>query len=381
MFGLTLISVIVITGGVIAFLGDRIGTRVGKKRLSLWGLRPRYTSIIITILTGIFIAASTLGVLTLLSLDARTALFGMEAVKKQTQELQAEVTQRTAALAAARAELEQKNTEYVETHKRMEAITREIHSLQASKLELQASRQALEERIAALNAEKSTLQQDIDRLNALTANLQQGLANVRVGTIVLRAGEVLSVGVLQGGGSRADLERRLNDYMSAANQRLRERFQIADEKTELIFIPRSHAEEVIAFLAAHPENVVLRLLSAGNVVVGEPVIGQFEVFPNKQVYAAGTVILSDRLTYSGDPKDAEQVISIFLRRVNEAAVQQGMIPDPLQGTVGVVSVEKYFEVVNQLRRMKGTVELIATARQNVFSADPLQIDLQLRQVF
>ena len=60
MFGATLILVMVITGGLIAFIGDRIGTRVGKRRLTLWGLRPRYTSIIITIL-GILIAVMFFG--------------------------------------------------------------------------------------------------------------------------------------------------------------------------------------------------------------------------------------------------------------------------------------------------------------------------------
>ena len=379
MFGLTLISVIVITGGVIAFLGDRIGTRVGKKRMTLWGLRPRYTSIIITILTGIFIAGSTLGVLTLISYDARTALFGMEAVKRQTQELQDEVKQRTAALAAARAELEQKNAEYGETKARIAAVTREIQALQTSKQELQASKQTLEKRIAALNEEKTTLQQDIDRLNELTANLRQGIAAVREGTIALRAGEVISVSVIQGGGSRADIERRLGDYMHSANQRLRTQFQIQDPKLDLIFIPRPHADEVVAFLMAHSENIVLRLLSAGNVVVGEPVIGQFEVFPNRQIYAAGATVLTDRIEYSGDPREAELLISTFLRRVNETAVEQGMIPDPLQGTVGVVSVEKFYEAVNQLRHLRGNLEIAATARESVFSAGPLQIDIQIRQ--
>ena len=37
MFGLSLIFIIVITGGIIAFFGDRIGTRVGKRRMTLWG--------------------------------------------------------------------------------------------------------------------------------------------------------------------------------------------------------------------------------------------------------------------------------------------------------------------------------------------------------
>ena len=49
MYGIVLIAVLVATGGIIAFIGDRLGTKIGKKRLSLFGLRPRYTSTIVTI--------------------------------------------------------------------------------------------------------------------------------------------------------------------------------------------------------------------------------------------------------------------------------------------------------------------------------------------
>lgn len=378
MFGVTLILVIVITGGLIAFFGDRIGTRVGKRRLTLWGLRPRYTSIIITILTGILIAGSTMGVLTIISYDVRTALFGMEALKQQTRELTGEVADRTRALAAARAEMEaaqaelkKKNAEYTQTNERIAAITQELHSLLANKQELDA-------RISSLNSAKAELQQDIDRLNELTANLRRGILTVREGSIVLRAGEVLAVDVVQGSAVRADNERRLIDYMKGANQRLRARFQIQDDKLDLVFIAKSHAEEIITFMATNPEPLVLRLLSAGNVVVGEPVVGQFEVFPNKKVYARGAMVLNDRLDFSGEASEAEQVMTIFLRRVNEMAVKQGVLPDPLQGTVGAVPMEKYFEAVNQLRRLKGPVELTAVVTEDVFSAGPLRIDIQVR---
>ena len=45
---------------------------------------------------------------------------------------------------------------------------------------------------------------------------------------------------------------------------------------------------------------------------------------------------------------------------------------------GAVSAEKYFEAINQLRRFKGPVEITATATENVFSAGPLRIDIQIR---
>ncbi len=370
MFGAALILVIVITGGLIAFIGDRIGTRVGKRRLTLWGLRPRYTSIIITILTGILIAGSTMGVLTVISYDVRTALFGMEALKKQTQELSDEVGQRTKELAAARDEIDKKNLEFAAANQRIAVISEEIQLLQRDK-------QALDERIGSLTAARTELQKDVDRLNELTVNLRKGITTVREGTIVLRSGEVLSVNVIQGGGTQAEVEGRLTDYMKAANQRLRDRFQIQDSQMDLIFIPRLHAEEVIAFLAARPEAIVLRLLSAGNVVIGEPVIGQFEAFPNRLVFESGAVVLSDKIDFSGEAKEAEQILAIFLRRVNEMAVQKGIIPDPLQGTVGAVSMEQYFETLNQLRKHKGYVEITALATESIFSAGPLRIQIKV----
>jgi len=373
MFGVTLILGIAVTGGIIAFIGDRIGTRVGKRRMTLWGLRPRYTSVIITILTGILIAGTTLSVLVLISYDVRTALFGMEALKKQTRELSDEVGTRTKALDAARAELEKKNAEYVATNARIAAITQELKALQTNKQELDA-------RISALNSAKAELQQDVDRLNELTANLRRGIATVRGGSIAIRAGEVLAVNVIQGGGSRADIERDLVAYLKLANKQLRDRFRIEDGTLDLIFISTAHAEEVMAFLTAHPEPIVLRLLSAGNVVVGEPVIAQFEAFPNRQVFETGAVVLSDPVEYSGEPQEAEQLLSMFLRRVNEAAVQKGIIPDPLQGTVGAVSVEKYFEAVNQLRKLKGFVKITAVTTETIYSAGPLHIVIQVQPV-
>jgi uncharacterized protein (DUF3084 family) len=63
MDGVLLILAIIFLGGAIATVGDRIGTRVGKARLSLFNLRPRTTAILVTILTGSIISASTLGII------------------------------------------------------------------------------------------------------------------------------------------------------------------------------------------------------------------------------------------------------------------------------------------------------------------------------
>ncbi len=96
-------------GGVIAYLGDKIGSRVGKRKIKLFGMRPKYSSILITIITGVSIAAVTLGVMSVLSQNVRIALFGMHQLQLQKAELE---QQRDRLLQQARElglEMEEKN--------------------------------------------------------------------------------------------------------------------------------------------------------------------------------------------------------------------------------------------------------------------------------
>ena len=54
--GILVVVLISLLAGGIAYVGDRVGHVVGRKRLSLFGLRPRHTSTIFAIGTGMLIA-------------------------------------------------------------------------------------------------------------------------------------------------------------------------------------------------------------------------------------------------------------------------------------------------------------------------------------
>lgn len=66
--------VLAVTGGLTAYVGDRLGTYIGKKRKSIAGLRPRHTAMLGTVVTGGMIAAGTLLLLLLLNAAVRQAL-------------------------------------------------------------------------------------------------------------------------------------------------------------------------------------------------------------------------------------------------------------------------------------------------------------------
>ncbi len=81
--GVIWVVAILILGGVIATVGDRIGTKVGKARLSLFKLRPRKTATVVTILTGTIISASSLGILLAADKRLRDGIFEIGRIQKQ----------------------------------------------------------------------------------------------------------------------------------------------------------------------------------------------------------------------------------------------------------------------------------------------------------
>lgn len=86
-----LIVAILTLGGLIAALGDRLGTKVGKARLRLWNLRPKDTAIVVTVLTGTLIAGSTLGILFTFSKSLREGLFRLDEILEQLRTAQADL--------------------------------------------------------------------------------------------------------------------------------------------------------------------------------------------------------------------------------------------------------------------------------------------------
>lgn len=86
-----LVLAILILGGLIAALGDRIGTKVGKARLRLFNLRPKQTAIVFTIVTGILISGSTLIILFTFSASLRQGIFELDEILRKRREITAEL--------------------------------------------------------------------------------------------------------------------------------------------------------------------------------------------------------------------------------------------------------------------------------------------------
>jgi hypothetical protein len=78
---------VMLIAGAVAYVGDRVGHQVGRKRLTLFGIRPRYTSTIIAIGTGMVIALVVTLVAIFASQQVKTAFFKLNSINQQISEL------------------------------------------------------------------------------------------------------------------------------------------------------------------------------------------------------------------------------------------------------------------------------------------------------
>ena len=85
---LTILIITIVAGGI-AYVGDRVGHQVGRKRLTLFGMRPRYTSTIVAIGTGMVIALVVTATAIIFSQQVKTALFEMNQLSERISTLQA----------------------------------------------------------------------------------------------------------------------------------------------------------------------------------------------------------------------------------------------------------------------------------------------------
>jgi uncharacterized protein (DUF3084 family) len=186
-----LIVAIVLLSGVIAALGDRLGTKVGKARMRLFNLRPRQTAVVVTVITGILIAGSTLGILFASSKSLREGIFRLDEILKQLRVAQAELDSIGGEKKAIEQQLRQTKLEQIAVQRRMKAINQNYlqarHRLQqvlgqAKKLNadihlLLQERQQLNLQKLQLSRQNSTLLSQVQERDDELRKREQRIAN------------------------------------------------------------------------------------------------------------------------------------------------------------------------------------------------------------
>ncbi|MDI6829160.1 MAG: DUF3084 domain-containing protein [Armatimonadota bacterium] len=129
----TILAIAIFVGvcGFIAYWGDMLGRRLGKRRLSLFGLRPRYTAIITTTITGMLIAILTISFMMIASEQARILILQGEKLIRQNKVYKQEYAATKKAFEKATQELAYQQELAVEAHRKAEIAVRQRDKLMA----------------------------------------------------------------------------------------------------------------------------------------------------------------------------------------------------------------------------------------------------------
>lgn len=380
MVGIRLIIIMAIVGGLIAYIADKMGSKIGKKRMSIFGLRPKHTSILLTVLSGIVISVLTIIVMAIASQSARTALFGMDKLQKELRQLNKDKVVAAEALSSAKLQVDEQNKligqldeKIKESTARNSAIEQKLASMNEKYILAQNEVQALSEARTKLNAE-------ITELKETTKELRKGIISMREGQVFYRTGEVIYAGVMHGGLSHEENIVQVNWLLHSANGAALQRLgmeQNKEQPLQAIWIAQSIVDEAVAMLDQSKGNMFFRVRAVANVIVGELAICDIEVTENQFIYPDDSLIYSEDYDLNGKDISYENVIMSFLYHINVEAVKAGVLPDPLTGKVGNIDAATMIECSNEIRETKGKFTLKAYADGDITTAGPVRVRMEV----
>lgn len=245
MEGITLIAIIAVMGGIIAYVGDKLGSKIGKKRISVFDLRPKHTSILMTIVTGMLIAALTIASMSYLSNDVRTALFGMERLKTDLRQLADNVQVKNKEIEFTQELLQEKNKALLQVDATITALETEKIQMETDLTKAKDTVLQVEKQLQEAVIMKSGLQAEIEQLDKTAERLREGLINVREGQIIYRAGEVVNSGVLKAEGNDSANQAELGRFLANVNAELISKLGVENKTLQLLYLPEHASREIL----------------------------------------------------------------------------------------------------------------------------------------
>ncbi len=121
-----LLVLIVVLGGLIALIADRLGRTLGKKRLSLFGLRPRHTAEFLTVTAGALIPLITFLVIMAASSEVRTWIAEGPSVINKRDQLAKDVVNLNKEKETGTAQLKSVNVKLTDSENRLMGLTSDL---------------------------------------------------------------------------------------------------------------------------------------------------------------------------------------------------------------------------------------------------------------
>lgn len=388
MTGWLLILAVLLLGGVLATIGDRLGSRIGKARLSLFRLRPRSTAVLITVLTGSLISALTLGLMLAVSERLRIGLFQLDQIESKLSNARKNLDFSVVQLTRSEKQLNKARKDVAKADQGRSAARQQLQQVQARAIQLRAELTPLQARRRVLEQERDRLGKDVKSRDAelrvlqkRTSLGQQELKQLEGKVLALRSGDVvLSTGQALTTARIAIPQQRLvkkatEDLLREANLRAFEQVLPGQQPNrQLLLIPRSEVAKVEQALS-NGATWVVSIRSAGNVLRGETQVLAFaDVRPNQKVVSNGEVLAS--ISFDPNERSPQQVqarLNLLLAAARTETLRQGSLAPAIQ--FDVEAFKAAGRALSEQRRRQPVLVQVVSMRDSD-TADPVFVELR-----
>jgi uncharacterized protein (DUF3084 family) len=412
VFGFYIIAAVAIIGGFIAYLGDRVGMRVGKKRMTVFGLRPKYTSIIVAIVTGILIAASTLVLLAIVSKDVRTALFHLHQIQVDLAVKQGKVIELTSQVNQKEKEVQRLIKNYQQNEKELArvsiqrqkmqkelelAITQyqeaqsKLHSKEGELIEKQQEVEAKQQRVATLTditqqleAQNAKLQEDKERFLAeiekISTENKEITALSENGLLIFDVNEVIAAKVVQGGTDAGKVRSELiTPLLQQANKIALERgARLEGKKDYALKVPVSQMLQISQKIAKYSGKGVLRIVAETNTFFLQPLKVKFQFYPDGLVFKQGEIVAETAVEPSDSEESIQKQIVNLLMNVSKKAFDHGMVSQG-QYVGELTSVQDIPTIIGEIKKRTKTAKIQLVVVYDTWRVEgPVKVRIQLK---
>ncbi len=312
-----LIVFLILLGGLIAPFGDLLGTKIGKARFSILKLRPKKTATIVTIITGGFISAISIGLLLLVSEEFRQRLF-----------VDIPFLQKT------------------------------LDESKKALIPLQEERKMLEDKINTKEKELNKLKSDVKEF--------------RSGNVVIKKGQTLFIAKVN---SNRNLKIDLANIYSSADKYVQKIVMPSNKKIKNILLWRPSDISEIESVAQKEGNWIILVKSAANVLKGDNFVFVYpELLANKMIVTKGEVITSE--TFSDNDLEYKNInlkIRALLTKTRDEIKSRGSIANEI--TTRGDFVKKIIDSLETNQNIKYRLEV--TSLKDSKTADPIIVDLNI----
>jgi len=314
-----LIIFLILLGGLIAPFGDLLGTKIGKARFSILKLRPKKTATIVTVITGGFISAISIGLLILVSEEFRQRLF-----------VDIPFLQKT------------------------------LDESKKALLPLQEERKKLEDKIN--NKEKE--------LNKLKSDVKE----FRRGNVVIKRGQTLFIGQVI---SNPNIKLDLGKIYNSADRYVQKIVIPSKKEIKNILLWRPSDISEIEGIALKGGNWILLIKAATNVLKGDNfVIVYPELLQNKIIVKKGEVIISEIIGKNElDYKNINLKIRTLLRKTSDKIKARGSVVNEI--TTRGDFIKKIVDSLEINQNIKYRLEVVSLKDSK--TADPVIVDLNINK--